>query len=149
MVSHCLEWRIQSCEPHCFVRARCNLTTTAAVIGHWSGLGYYFSHSENSISVLPRSRQSVLLPSWPHRSLANVQHTPSLFTSYSPRSQLYTWRTSIDCKPRERSPSTSGSRDLIAIDNDDIIRKCVKSFGWTGLLFWALSAWYRIICHSR
>ena len=36
-----------------FVHARCNVTTTATVIGHWSGVGYYSSRSDNSISVCP------------------------------------------------------------------------------------------------
>ena len=150
-VSHCLGWRVQSGEPDCFVRARFNLTTTAPVIGHWSGSGYCLLHSENPISALPRSRQSVFLPSRSHRSLANVQHTSSSSTTYSPRSQLYTRRPSSDChcKPCARSPSTSGSRDLIAIDDDGIIRKCAESFRGTVLLFWALPAWFRVIGHSR
>ena len=58
-----------------FVRAHFNLTTTAAVIGHWSGLGYCLLHSANPISVLPRSRQSVFLPS-NHTALSPMFSTP-------------------------------------------------------------------------
>ena len=58
-----------------FVRARCTLTTTAAVIGHWPGSGCCLLHSENSIIGLPRPRQSVFPPP-DHTALSPRFSTP-------------------------------------------------------------------------
>ena len=108
----CLGWRIHSGEPDCLLYVP---VATWRQQQQWLGLGY-LSHGWHSTVCF--------LPSWPHHS-ANVQHISSSSDTNSPRSQLYTWRPSSDlhCKPPARSSSTSGSRELVAIDHDDVFRE--------------------------
>ena len=143
---HCLGWRIQSGEPYCFLYV-C-VAPWPQQQQQWSVVGRV-----RVIVCYTRRTRSLFCPALDSLFFSRPDHTalsPMFSTPLSPRSQLYTWRPSIDChrKPRARSPLTSGSRDLIAIDND-IIRKCAESFSKTVLLFSTSSAWYRNICHSR
>ena len=109
---------------------------------------FFVTHSEDSIFALPRSRQSVFLPSWPHRSLANVHHTTSSSTSYIKAPKVISTPACLQANViarrdhLQRLAARISSRSTTS--DDDIIRKCVTSVGGTFLLILALSAWYRI-----
>ena len=58
------------------VRAHCTMTTTAAVISHWPGLGICFCYTERTRSLSPPALDSLLSPRHDHTVLLPMLSIP-------------------------------------------------------------------------
>lgn len=115
-----------------FVHARCDLATAAAVIGRWSCFGYIFFTQANTEPLFRPALNSLLSSPTDHNALSAILGTqlprPSEIAPKTNSTPTCLQANAIGNHDRLQRQA-EGIFSTSATGDEDIIHKCVESFG--------------------
>lgn len=120
-----------------FVHARCDLATAAAVIGRWSCFGYIFFTQANTEPLFRPALNNLLSSPTDHNALSAILGTqlprPSEIAPKTNSTPTCLQANAIGNHDRLQRQA-EGIVSTSATGDEDIIHKCVESFGRSFLL---------------